>query len=247
MARTPYGALAAALLGWLVAVAPVSAAVPPVIKDDAKFFSDKARTEADAKIKEIYRDFHKDLFIETLPSVPPDKAKDVNLKDRSARERFFEEWARERFRNAGVNGIYVLICKDPPHIQVEVGNETREKAFTVKDRDELAKILLSRFREKKYDEGLREAVDFVAARLKANGVRAGTRRAEGDRRRAAAPPAAVPGGHNRGGSLMDGIGGWICIGLVVLAGVWLLVGLFRALTGAGAGYRGGYGPGGPGP
>ena len=90
MARTPYGALAAALLGWLAAVAPASAAVPPVIKDEAKFFSDKARTEADAKIKEIYRETGKDLLIETFPSVPADKAKG-DLKDREARNRFFEE------------------------------------------------------------------------------------------------------------------------------------------------------------
>src|ERR1700761_5839385 len=88
---------AAVLLGWLAVTSPVPAAgVAPVIKDDGKFFSDKARAEADKKVKEIYRDFGKDLLIETFAAVPPDKAKDVDLKDREARTRFFQEWARDR-------------------------------------------------------------------------------------------------------------------------------------------------------
>ena len=43
------------------------------------------------------------------------------------------------------------------------------------------------------------------------------------------------------------IGGWICLGLCVLLGVWLVIGLIRAFTGGGGGYGGGgYGGGGGG-
>jgi hypothetical protein len=227
MSRIRCRAIALAVLaGWLAAVAPVSAsAVAPVIKDDGKFFKDDARTKADEQIREIHREFNKDLLIETFPAVPEDLTKDVDMKDKTARNRFFEKWARDRARAADVNGIYILICKLPEHLQVEVGTHTLEKAFTIEDRNELSKKLLSDFREKKYDEGLLDAVDFVAKRLKAHGVRS----------------SAVPVG---GGGMMEGLGGLLCVGVLVLAALWLVVGLFRAMTGGGN--RGGYAPGGGG-
>lgn len=249
MFRTSCRALAlAALAGWLAVAAPVSAAVAPVIKDDGKFFSDEAREKADRKIKEIYREYNKDLLIETFPEVPADRAKDVDLKDKAARDTFFEEWAKDRAHEAEVNGIYVLICKTPPHLQVLVGNETQKRAFTRKDRDELAKILTGKFHDKDYDGGLAKAVDFVAERLKANGTGRGDRSSAisewGQRRRTA---AAVPGANNQGGGFMGTLLGLVCFGLLILGALWLVVGVFRALTGGGGGYRGGYGPGGYGP
>ena len=42
-----------------------------------------------------------------------------------------------------------------------------------------------------------------------------------------------------------GVGGWICLGLCVLLGVWLVIGIIRAFTGGGGG-GGGYGGGGGG-
>ncbi len=226
----------AALVACLAAASPVSAAaVAPEIKDEGKFFSDQARAEADRKIKEIHREFHKDLLIETFAQAPPDLVKDVDLKDRTARNRFFEKWARERAKDADVNGIYVLVCRSPEHLQVEVGDQTQKKDFTQQDRQELVKLLVEKFREKKYDEGLLDAVNFVGQRLKAHGARSGV---------------AVPRGvqHGEGGNmLLGGIGGLICLGLLVVGGLWLIIGLFRAISGAGGGYRGGYGPGGYGP
>src|SRR5262249_42313189 len=189
-------------------------------------------------------------LIETFATVPENLAKDVNLQDKEERTKFFEKWARDRAREEDVNGISILICKEPPHIQVEVGNHTREKAFTLKDRDELAKGLIGKFREKKYDEGLLDTVSFVAKRLKANGAKSGVmvpgEGAEwGHRTARGGLPAAIPGAHNQGGGIMGtSLFGLLCFGLVILAGIWLVVGLFRALSGGG---RGGYGPRGYGP
>jgi TLP18.3/Psb32/MOLO-1 phosphatase superfamily protein len=248
MSSTSCRAVAAIVLaGWLASAAPVSAsAVAPVIKDDGKFFSDDARAKADEQIRKIYHDFGKDLLIETFATVPADKAKDVNLKDKDARERFFEEWARERARDAEVNGIYILICKEPAHLQVEVGNETQKKAFTLSDREELVRGLAKKLRDHKEDEGLLDAVNFVGRKLREHGVRPSARSetvTEWGHRTAKNFPAVIPGEENKGGGMMAGIGGLICIGIIVLLGVWLVVGVFRALTGGGGGYRGGYGPG----
>src|SRR5262245_56929738 len=112
--------LAAGLAGWLTSAASADPNVAPVIKDDGKFFSDKARAEADKKIREIYGDYGRDFLVETFAEAPDDKAKDVDFKDRTARNRFFKEWARKRMEDTKVNGIYLLICKSPEHLQLEV-------------------------------------------------------------------------------------------------------------------------------
>jgi len=103
------------LAGWLGLIAPASAAVAPVIKDDAKFFSAEAVDRANKKIKEIAQKYNKDLLIETFPEIPEDRRKDYKEEDK---RQFFEKWARERAHDNAVNGVYVLICKEPPHLQV---------------------------------------------------------------------------------------------------------------------------------
>jgi uncharacterized protein len=235
MSRTLCRVLVVSLLiGSLAAVARAyPEAVAPVIKDEGKFFSDETRQKADNEIRDIFREYGKDLQIETFPTPPADEAKDVNLKDRKERDKFFEKWARERARHDVVDGIYILICKEPRHLQVEVGNETQKKAFTLEDRNELRELLLEKFKKQKYDDGLLEAVEFVGKKLKAHGVRAK------DSKTGAG--AAVP--TNVGVGFMEGLGGLLCFGLIVIAVVWLIIGLFRALSGMGGGYRSGYGPG----
>ena len=167
------------LAGWLGLTAAASAAnVAPLIKDDGKFFSADAVAKANQKIKKIAQDFNKDLLIETFPEIPADLKKDY--KDENKRE-FFDKWARDRAFENAVNGAYVLVCKSPAHLQVEVGKETQKKAFTPRNRNELVKILIDKFKVKKYDEGLEEAVDFYATTLKQNlGKTAGAKHSSED-------------------------------------------------------------------
>ena len=66
-----------------------------------------------------------------------------------------------------VNGVYILICKSPPHIEVEVGNHTQEKGFTPAKRKELRSKLVADFKAKEYDKGLREAVSSLIANVSA--------------------------------------------------------------------------------
>jgi uncharacterized protein len=135
----------ALLLGWFtLAAAPAQAALVAEVRDDAGFFSAEAISKANEIIKEIHRDLKHDLLIETVKSVPASKADDLKKMDK---EEFFSKWARDRARSAEVNGVYVLICKDPGHIQVEVGNETSKKAFTTTNRKELRDLMVEKFRE----------------------------------------------------------------------------------------------------
>ncbi len=148
----------------LLLAAPRAVAAPPAgVRDEAKFFKPETVKEADRVIDAIRRDHAKDLLVETLPAIPDDKkaAYEKAKDNKEERARFFAEWARERARAAKVNGVYVLITRQPGHVQAEVGNRTEEKAFTRKDRDRLVEILLAPFKHKDFDKGLLDGVAFV--------------------------------------------------------------------------------------
>ncbi len=151
------------LLAALITVGRV-AAVAPEIKDEAKFFSAEAIKDANKQIREIARKYEKDLFIETVAAVPSAEIDRVKAMSPAERRKFFVNWATDRAEAAVVNGIYVFVCKDPTHIQVVVTPKAR-RDFDNAARDKLAVLLVREFRDKRYDDGLREAVKFVTEKL----------------------------------------------------------------------------------
>jgi hypothetical protein len=244
-------AILAALLAF-----PISAlALTPEVRDDAGFFKPETVEKANAILKEIKKDKKKDLLIETFRQAPRGKwEEEAKSSDAKEKDKFFQEWALERARKEEVNGIYVLICKDPPYIKVAVGNKTR-KEFTDDERDHLGKILVDRFKKKEYDDGLLEAVRYVQSKLKDVGdperdnvYHGGSGGHHGSESAGGIPGVNIPsdGSSGWGSYLCVGIGGLVCVGLVVI----LAIGMISRMLGGGggggapAGYGGGgYGPG----
>ena len=224
--------------GWLWAAGPALALMPEV-RDQAGFFQADTVKKANEVIRDIKNRFHKDLLIETFKNPAADMMDEAQSSDSKIKDKFFSEWAREQAHNEGVNGIYVLVCRDPPHVKVAVGNETRKKAFTEPDRDHLANLLVARFKDKKFDEGLLEGVAYVrdtmASNLKVTGG------ISPDAWNPSQTPSPFP--PRKGPS----IGGLLCIGLIGLVivglGFMVVMGLIRSVTGRmGGGYPGGGGP-----
>ena len=227
----------AVLFAWLLSTGSASAVW---ITDDARYFSDKAKEKAEADITAMQEKYKHELMIETFPEIPMKLQKEL---DDLGKEKFFEGWARSRFKTLGDNGVYILICKKPGHLQVEVGNNTQKAGFTKAERAELAKSLTETFKNQKYDKGLAEAVEFVEGRYAAH-------RFDKDRERQSSPVPAEPNpsGHEGvgiGGGVFGGLMGLVCLAIVVGLGIWLVVAVIRAITGSGnRGYYGGGPPGG---
>src|SRR3569832_76007 len=76
------------------------------VRDDAKFFTPAAIDEAEQIIKDINSQYKKDVRIETFATIPDDRKAAF---DPANKDEFFSQWATERARAAGVNGVYVLI------------------------------------------------------------------------------------------------------------------------------------------
>jgi uncharacterized membrane protein YgcG len=155
----------AVLAAWLVLAGPARAVYPPPIKDDGKFFTKEGVEKANKKIREIYEKYKKDVVVETLAELSEEQKK--KMKDEKE-SKFFITLALARLKELGVNGIYVLICKSPRFLQIEMDPGTRKTVFTNKDRAKAREAFFKQFREEKFDAGLMEALDVIEAALKAN-------------------------------------------------------------------------------
>lgn len=148
---------------WLASMGFARAA-PPEVKDEAGFFSPAAVSQANLRIQNIKQLYRKDLHIETFKGMPAD-LRDAVAQDK---KKALTDWAVRQAAKNKVDGIYVLVCKEPPHLEVLVDNASLKKVFAVKDRDNLRDLLLASFRDKNYDKGLADAVAFARERYEQN-------------------------------------------------------------------------------
>jgi len=217
------GILSLSLLGTNVCRAGAGGVV-----DNGGFFSEQAKSDAAKTIGEMERSLRKDLAVETFKEIPANLKEGLNPQDKTALGRVCEKWAETRARQKGVNGVYILLVKEPAHLQVLVGNDTQRLAFTLRNRDELVSLMLADLRAHRNDDALRAGVNFVNTTMRAHGgnhARSGT--------------AAMPAAHRQSGGGMS----WIIILIVGGLVLWVVIGLIRGLSG---GMRGGQVMGQPG-
>ena len=205
-------------------------------------FRSDAVNEADQIIRQINSRHQRDVLVETIPSVPSDMQVPQQAQERT---RFFEQWADRRASQQGVNGVYVLICKNPSHLQAAVGNATAQRLFTVSDRDELGRRMVAAFKAHEYDQGLLNGVRFIEQQMDAHVQAAGTSQYYGNSR-SSTPPAGPYGGYPTRtnpprGDMSWGFGSLACVIVAVILGIILLRGLFGRRGGT-YGQPGGYYP-----
>ena len=191
------------------------------IRDNGAFFSEAAKTEASRQIAEIGTHFNREVVVETFKTIPDDLKQGANLQDRTAVNRLYEQWALRQARQQKVNGIYVLISKEPAHLQVVVGNQTQSTLFNLRDRDALVGVMLAKLRNHKNDDALLEGINLVAATMKNQVV---TRnRAVVQTKRAETATAETSSPWN-----------WVIAAVVGLVVAWIVVGVFRAISNRGS-------------
>jgi hypothetical protein len=141
-------------------------AVAPEVRDAGKFFSADAIKKANKEIREIAKNYDRDLLIETFATIPGDQAERVKGMPREERAKFFRNWAADRADVAVVHGVYILVCKEPAFVEIVITPRGRQ-GFDKASFEKLRELLLNSFHEKRYDEGLQGAVDLVRERFAA--------------------------------------------------------------------------------
>ena len=114
-------------------------------------------------MQDIYRRFKVEVVIETFPSIPDTMKAQYKPEEKA---RFFRRWAETRATDEGLKGIYVLICKNPGHLQIEPDQLVRRKAFTLDQRDALvARMRRDSWRKNNMMRPLAEIVDGIESTL----------------------------------------------------------------------------------
>ena len=156
------------------------------VRDGAGFFSPATVEQANRQIADINGKYGKDVVIETYPALPANLAPQL---ESLGQERFYANWLRDRAAQLGLDGVLVLITRQPAYIQVGQGGDTARAAFTADDRNRLRDGLVSTFRQRQYDDGLLRAVAFVDRTMASHAPSVG----------AGTGAAVVPGAQPAGG------------------------------------------------
>ena len=203
------------------------------IIDEAEFFSKSAKEEASKLIANTAKELKKDLCIESLKELPKEIKNGVNPQNKAAADRMYEQFTIKQAAKRKVNGVYVLLVRQPAHMHVVVGNETSRRVFTLKDKDALVDMMLGHLRKKEFDDALLKGTRFVAATMKSNTLPGIT--------------SSDSWSTISSGSLTDTKFGWVGTALIALFAVMLISRLIGGLFSGGTpGLGGGYGSSGGG-
>jgi uncharacterized protein len=146
--------------------------------------------------------------------------------------RFWADFTQSDAKGDRAKGIYILICRSPGHIHILADKALRDRGFDNAKESRVREILFASFKDAKdksdteqtsiRDKGLLDAISYLRSEV----------------------PVATTAKNADAKKESSGIWGYVCIGLAVLLGIWLIFGLIRAFSGGGGG--GGGGPGGGG-
>lgn len=244
------------LLASAGALAPSARA--GTLRDDADFFSPQAETRVKETLDRIQRRHGKNVLIETYPSPP---ASVPTGGSEQARNRAFSEWMNRRGKETRAD-VLVLVTKNPSHAQVGSSSAMRSSgAFTADDHRATSALMLPYFKQKNFDEGIVQAVQFIDQRLGRNtgpernagpaagGAGSSSGASGGQSSRSVPPPA---GSSDRAPSPQGfpttscggGMGSLLCIGVAIVVGFMVIRGIMSRRSGYGGGYQQpGYGQG----
>jgi hypothetical protein len=221
-------------LKWISLIAVLAMLVPALVRadvhDNAQKFSQQALDDADRDITKMEHDHGKSLVIETFSAIPDDQ-KAAEQADSKA---FFQKWMRDRAQKLGVNGVYVLICMDPKHLEVGAGKETVKRGDFTKDNEiALRSQLQSALRAGDYDKALSGAVEYVDSAYAEN-----IHSNKSQSNSGYVPTYGAPSMPSRGTDFS--FGSLICLAIGAIIVISIVRTIFRGTTGGGMG--GGYYP-----
>jgi hypothetical protein len=128
-------------------------------KDEAKFFTEETWKKVQPAAEKLLKEKNIDLLIETLPTPPKADAEKVKAMTPGDREKFFKDFAVERTKDEKISGIYIVICKSPGFVYVDITGPVTN--FPSGFGSKLTNSILASFKEKKFDSGLGDALQLI--------------------------------------------------------------------------------------
>ncbi|MCI0700023.1 MAG: trypsin-like peptidase domain-containing protein [Planctomycetia bacterium] len=135
-------------------------------KDEGKFFREATWKKVAPAAEKLLKEKGVDFVIVTVPTPPKGNADKVKAMKPEEREKFFKDIVQERCKELKVSGVYILVCKNPTYLYFEITGPAAAD-FPSDLGPRLRTALLGKFKEKKYDAGLEEAINAI---LEAKGL-----------------------------------------------------------------------------
>lgn len=155
----------AALPLLLLAAAGAPPAMGGTLRDDADFFSPKAEQQVSQLLDRIQQRHGKNVVVETYAAAP---ASVPTGGDERARNAAYDQWMQRRGRETAAD-VLILVSRKPSHVQVGSSSAMQDTgAFTTNDHRQAAGVILPLFRQKQFDQGIVDAVEFIDRRLAQN-------------------------------------------------------------------------------
>jgi hypothetical protein len=138
------------------------------VRDNARILDEKVRQRVNHRIRELARVHHVNVVAETVSKLPPDTMTAYfAYQGEPQRSAYLSDIARKRSHDVGADrGVYLLICMDPPSVQVALSpeaNAAKPMASLALNaaRDRLEKSVKARG----YDKGIEEVVQTIEQAL----------------------------------------------------------------------------------
>jgi hypothetical protein len=143
---------------------------PASIHDDAGLFHADAIARAELRIDDIRHTFGRNLFVRTVSSIAPHEWRHFWFLKTRRVNRILDEQAQKLADEAGMDGIYVVICKTPRdvHVVVRPGDDP---LFGRRDAEALRKSVARRLPEDGPDRTLLALVEQVRTTLQTHKTR----------------------------------------------------------------------------
>jgi hypothetical protein len=139
------------------------------VHDEAGLFHADAVARAEELIDAVHREYEVRVFVDTVKSASPHERKLFRFLWTREVNRILETQAQTRARDAGVDGIYIVICNDPRDVHVVAPDNA--PAFTRHDAETLRRTIVRRLQDSGPDPALLALVEQVRALLHAHAMR----------------------------------------------------------------------------
>jgi hypothetical protein len=216
-----------------------------IVEDSANLFSRDAIRQAKEEFATLKSTHERQVTIQTLASLPAADAealKKIESNDKAAMNRFWSDFTKKEARADRAKGVFILVCRSPGHVHVIADKPMRDQGFTDSKESNIRQILFEGFAA-----AAKEKDAAVAQSIRDKGLMAAVNELRYDVPVTTNPTSTTKNGAKDAPSAEHiNWTKWICIGISVLLGLWLVIGLIRAFSGGGGGGGGGYGGGGGG-
>jgi uncharacterized membrane protein YgcG len=154
------GRLPAMLIGLVAVIFSILAAanVSAAVTDNGHFFAPSDVVLANQMITRMKATTGKTVVVQTYDTIPPAVVKQY---PHAGLHQLFYRWAGTIGRSQHVNGIVIIICRQPGYLIIRSGKATLKSVFTQADQKGASQLMLDLFRSGQYQSGLLSGLRYI--------------------------------------------------------------------------------------